>query len=281
VAATVLVTALELAQVGRDGLRLDDALPMVVVTLVVGIVGFVVADRRNRSTALRDRAEFLEREREALSGQAAAEERLRIARELHDLVAHSLTTIAIQSSTGRLALPEHPDVAMRALATIETTSRDASREMRQLLGVLRQDGDSSAQLDPPRGLANLDELAESMRQAGADVSVTVEGRRRPLSRSLDLVAYRVVQEALTNVVKHAGHPASAAVLVQYDDEHLVLGIVDDGARRDKPSGGRPGLGIVGMRERVTAMGGRFAAGPQPVRGFRVEARLPIHTEDEL
>jgi signal transduction histidine kinase len=280
VAATVLVSALELAQVGRDGLRLVDALPMVVVTLVVGIVGFVVADRRNRSAALRDRAEFLEREREALSRQAAAEERLRIARELHDLVAHSLTTIAIQSSTGRLALPQNPDVAMRALATIETTSRDASREMRQLLGVLRQGGDSSAELDPPPGLANLDELAETMRQAGADVSVTVEGRCRPLSRSLDLVAYRVVQEALTNVVKHAGHPAAAAVLVRYDDDQLVLEIVDDGAGRDRVPDGRPGLGIVGMRERVTAMGGLFAAGPRPVRGFRVEARLPINAEGE-
>ncbi|WP_328522961.1 sensor histidine kinase [Kribbella sp. NBC_00359] len=279
-AATVVVAALELAQVGRDGLRLDDALPMVVVTLVVGIVGFVVADRRTRSAALRDRAEFLEREREALSRQAAAEERLRIARELHDLVAHSLTTIAIQSSTGRLALPQHPDVAQRALATIETTSRDASREMRQLLGVLRQGDDTAAQLDPTPGLANLDDLVGTMRRAGADVQLTVEGARRPLARSLDLVAYRVVQEALTNVVKHAGHPAAAAVLVRYDDDHLVLEITDDGAGNANPSDGHPGLGIVGMRERVTTLGGQFTAGPRPVRGFRVAARLPIRAEDE-
>jgi len=279
-AATAVVTALELAQVRRDDLRLQDALPIVVGTLVVGIVGFVVADRRTRSAALRDRAEFLEREREALSRQAAAEERLRIARELHDLVAHSLTTIAIQSSTGRLALPQHPDVALRALATIETTSRDASREMRQLLGVLRQGGDAPAQLDPPPGLANLDDLVETMRQAGADVRVRVEGSRRPLSRSLDLVAYRVVQEALTNVVKHAGHPAATSVLVRYDDEQLVLEVVDDGAGHEQASDGRPGLGIVGMRERVNSMGGRFTAGPQRVRGFRVEARLPIRAEHE-
>jgi signal transduction histidine kinase len=279
-AATVVVAALELAQVGGDRLRLEDALPMVVVTLVVGIVGFVVADRRTRSAALRDRAEFLEREREALSRQAAAEERLRIARELHDLVAHSLTTIAIQSSTGRLALPQHPDVAQRALATIETTSRDASREMRQLLGVLRQGGDTSAQLDPTPGLANLDELVGTMRHAGADVHLTVEGDRRPLSRSLDLVAYRVVQEALTNVVKHAGHPATAAVLVRYDGDQLVLEITDDGAGNGTSSVGHPGLGIVGMRERVTTLGGQFAAGPRPVRGFRVEARLPIRAADE-
>ena len=258
-AATVVVAALELAQVGRDRLRLEDALPMVVVTLVVGIVGFVVADRRTRSAALRDRAEFLEREREALSRQAAAEERLRIARELHDLVAHSLTTIAIQSSTGRLALPQHPDVAQRALAAIETTSRDASREMRQLLGVLRQGGDTPAQLDPPPGLANLDDLVGTIRHAGADVRLTVEGDRRPLSRSLDLVAYRVVQEALTNVVKHAGHPATATVLVRYDGDQLVLEITDDGAgnadvfrrpprsrhRRDARTGGRAGRTVHG------------------------------------
>ena len=279
-AAIAVVAALELAQVGRDRLRLEDALPMVVVTLVVGIVGFVVADRRTRSAALRDRAEFLEREREALSRQAAAEERLRIARELHDLVAHSLTTIAIQSSTGRLALPQHPDVAQRALATIETTSRDANREMRQLLGVLRQGGDTAAQLDPPPGLANLDDLVGTMRQAGADVQLTVEGSRRPLSRSLDLVAYRVVQEALTNVVKHAGRPAAAAVLVRYDGDQLVLEITDDGAGNGGSSDGHPGLGIVGMRERVTALGGQFTAGPRSVRGFRVAARLPIRAEDE-
>ena len=279
-AAIAVVAALELAQVGRDRLRLEDALPMVVVTLVVGIVGFVVADRRTRSAALRDRAEFLEREREALSRQAAAEERLRIARELHDLVAHSLTTIAIQSSTGRLALPRHPDVAQRALAAIETTSRDASREMRQLLGVLRQGGDTAAQLDPTPGLADLDDLVGTMRQAGAEVRLTVEGSRRPLPRSLDLVAYRVVQEALTNVVKHAGHTAAAAVLVRYGGDQLVLEITDDGAGNGTSSDGHPGLGIVGMRERVTALGGQFTAGPRPVRGFHVEARLPIRAEDE-
>jgi signal transduction histidine kinase len=278
-AATAVVAALELAQVGRDRLRLEDGLPMVVVTLVVGIVGFIVADRRTRSAALRDRAEFLEREREALSRQAAAEERLRIARELHDLVAHSLTTIAIQSSTGRLALPQHPEVAQRALATIETTSRGASREMRQLLGVLRQGGDIAAQLDPPPGLANLDDLVDTMRRAGADVQLTVEGNRRALSPSLDLVAYRVVQEALTNVVKHAGHSAAAAVLVLYDDAQLVLEITDDGAGNGKSSDGHPGLGIVGMRERVTSLGGEFTAGPRPVRGFVVKARLPIPAED--
>jgi signal transduction histidine kinase len=278
-----VVTALQLGQVGRHRLELQDALPIVVVTLVAVIVGFVVADRRVRSAALRDRAEFLEREREALSRQAAAEERLRIARELHDLVAHSLTSIAIQSSTGRLALPQHPDVALRALATIETTSRDASREMRQLLGVLRQGGDTTARLDPPPGLGNLDDLVETMRRAGAEVQVRVEGTPRPLSRSLDLVAYRVVQEALTNVVRHAGHPAAASVLLRYDNEQLTLEVVDDGAGHDttsEASAGRPGLGIVGMRERVASMGGRFAAGPQRVRGFRVEARLPIRAEDE-
>ncbi|MEU4294067.1 sensor histidine kinase [Kribbella sp. NPDC026596] len=280
-AATAVVAALELAQAGGDRLRLADALPIVVVTLVVGIVGFVVADRRTRSEALRDRAEFLEREREALSRQAAAEERLRIARELHDLVAHSLTTIAIQSSTGRLALPQHPDVAQRALATIEATSRDASREMRQLLGVLRQGGDTAAQLDPTPGLANLNDLVDTIRHAGADVQLTVEGSRRPLSQSLDLVAYRVVQEALTNVVKHAGHPAAAAVLVRYDGDQLILEITDDGAGNGKSSDSQPGLGIVGMRERVAALGGQFTVGPRPVRGFRVEARLPIRAEDEL
>jgi signal transduction histidine kinase len=278
-AATAVVAVLQYAELGRDRLKLQEAVPLVVATLLVVIVGFVVADRRSRSAALRDRAEFLERERDALSRQAVAEERLRIARELHDLVAHSLTTIAIQSSTGRLALPLHPDVALRALVTIETTSRDANREMRQLLGVLRQADDTTVELDPPPGLANLDALVDGIRHAGAAVQITVEGTPKPLSKALDLVAYRVVQEALTNVAKHAGHTASATVLVRYDDEQLTLEIIDNGTGREPADGGQPGHGIVGMRERVTSMGGRFAAGHQQSGGFRVDAWLPIRTDE--
>jgi signal transduction histidine kinase len=278
-AATAAVAALQLVHLGRDRLELQEAVPQVVATLIVVIVGFVVADRRSRSAALRERAEFLEREREALSGQVVAEERLRIARELHDLVAHSLTTIAIQSSTGRLALPQHPDVALRALTTIETTSRDATREMRQLLGVLRQPDDTAAHLDPSPGLQNLDALVDGIRHAGADVRVRIEGTPRPLSKALDLVAYRVVQEALTNVAKHAGQAATATVLIRYDEEQLTLEVVDDGAGHETADGGQPGHGIVGMRERVTSMDGRFAVGPQPAGGFRVDARLPIRTEE--
>jgi signal transduction histidine kinase len=278
-AATAVVAVLEYAELGRDRLELQEALPVVVATLLVVIVGFVVADRRSRSAALRDRAEFLEREREALSRQAVAEERLRIARELHDLVAHSLTTIAIQSSTGRLALPYHPDVALHALATIETTSRDATREMRQLLGVLRQADDTTADLDPPPGLDNLDALVDGIRHAGVTVQVRIEGTPKPLSKGLDLVAYRVVQEALTNVAKHAGGAATAAVLVRYDDEQLTLEVVDDGSGHEPADGDQPGHGIVGMRERVTSMGGRFAAGPKRSGGFRVDAWLPIRTDE--
>ena len=239
--------------------------------LVSALFGAVAAVQwQARLKEAEARAAQAERTLDEAARRRAVEERLRIARELHDLVAHSLTTIAIQSSTGRLALPAYPDVAMRALAIIETTSRAASREMRQLLGVLRQDGDSSAQLDPPPGLANLDELAESMRQAGADVSVTVEGRRRPLSRSLDLVAYRVVQEALTNVIKHAGTTTHVDVNVTHLPGSVAVEVVDDGRglaahpRNGSTAvthGDGAGQGLIGMRERVELWGGQLSVGP--------------------
>jgi signal transduction histidine kinase len=266
---------LEYAELGVDRLELQEALPVVVATLLVVIVGFVVADRRSRSAALRDRAEFLEREREALSRQAVAEERLRIARELHDLVAHSLTTIAIQSSTGRLALPYHPDVALHALATIETTSRDATREMRQLLGVLRQADDTTADLDPPPGLDNLDALVDGIRHAGVTVQVRIEGTPKPLSKGLDLVAYRVVQEALTNVAKHAG-ATRVTVTLRRQRQHLTLAICDNGrgiapADRLKPAS----FGLRGMSERARALGGTLTLSAAPGGGTMVTIKIRL------
>jgi signal transduction histidine kinase len=257
--------------------RLQGVVPLLIGTLMVVLVGFAVADRRGRTVALRERAAFLEREREALSRQAVAEERLRIARELHDLVAHSLSTIAIQSSTGRLALPEHPEVALEALEAIESSSRDATRELRHLLGVLREDEGPAAVLVPSPGLADLASLLAAVRAAGVEVRLRADGAARQLPHSVDLVAYRVVQEALTNAVKHAA-PAGVDVGIRYDADELVIVVSDDGGAGPLEGGGGPGHGIVGMRERVAAIGGEFSAGPRLEGGFEVTARLPIAEE---
>jgi signal transduction histidine kinase len=268
---------LQLARVYAGGTPLQDALPLIIVTLLVVLIGFVVADRRSRTASLRERAAFLERERDALSRQAVAEERLRIARELHDLVAHSLSTIAIQSSTGRLALPDHPDVALGALEAIELSSRDATRELRQLLGVLRQGDGPAPGLVPSPGLSDLDALLDAMRSAGVDIRLGVDGAACPLPQGVDLVAYRVVQEALTNVVKHAA-TAVVDVAICYGDTEVVIEVSDDGGGGSGHPAEASGHGVVGMRERVSSVGGEFAAGPRPGGGFRVTARLPTSEE---
>jgi signal transduction histidine kinase len=253
--------------------RLQGVVPLLIVTLLVVLLGFAVADRRGRTAALRERAAFLERERDVLSRQAVAEERLRIARELHDLVAHSLSTIAIQSSTGRLALPEHPEVALDALEAIETSSRDATRELRHLLGVLREGEDPATGLLPSPGLADLATLLAAVRGAGVDVRLQADGAARPLPQSVDLVAYRVVQEALTNALKHAA-ASNVIVTVTHAGTSVTVEITDDGAGTPQPAAGS-GRGLTGMAERVQALGGTLSTQHLTPQGFRVLAHLPV------
>lgn len=276
-ASIVAVAAVQSVQVYAGPLRLADAVLFLVLTPLVVVVGFVVADRRARGTALRERAAFLERERAALASQAVAEERLRIARELHDSVTHSLTTMAIQSSAARLALPDHLEVARAALEAIETCSREATRELRQLLGVLREDEDTTGRLASGPGLGGVDALVERMRAAGLDLRLSVHGERREVPREVDLVAYRVVQEALTNTLKHAG-AVSAAVRIDYTIEWLLVEVTDAGGAGPRVNHPVTGHGLAGMRERVNAVGGEFAAGPRREGGFGVTARLPVAGE---
>lgn len=263
----------------------EDWASLLVVTLLVVIAGFVVADRRARTEVLRERAAFLERERDALARRAVAEERLRIARELHDLVAHSLSTIAIQSSTARMALPQHPDTALTAIRGIETSSREATREMRQLLGVLRRADDVGGDLEPAPGVARLDALIERLRVAGARIDLRVEGAARSLPAGVDLVAFRVVQEAMTNVIRHGGG-AGADVVLRYGDDDLLVEVTnaapEHGTRPRSTDPGPPpddaGHGLLGMKERVDSVGGEFVAGPTRAGGWSVSARLPLTTE---
>jgi signal transduction histidine kinase len=245
-------------------------------TVVIGLLAALLRTGRSRIEAVNARAESLARERAAAARQAAAEERLRIARDLHDLVGHGLSTIAVQSSTARLALDAGDTTAARtAMAAVEATSRGAMREMRQLLGVLREAG--GPERAPSPGLADLDALAEGVRAAGMRVEVERSGDLTAVPAAVELSAYRVAQEALTNVVKHAPG-ASVAVQVTADGRFLRVRVADDGTGATASAGS--GHGLVGITERVGVLGGTVEAGPTE-RGWVVEAVLPLtQTEEE-
>jgi signal transduction histidine kinase len=248
-------------------------------TLILGaawLLGHFVGDRRAYTTQLERTAE-LERARAELARRAVAEERLRLARELHDVVAHSISVIAVQSGVGAHVASSQPEEAAKALAAIEVTSRAALTELRRLLGVLRQEGEPQGDLAPVPGLTDLKSLLAEVAKAGLGVRLRVEGTPWQLPAGLDLSAYRIVQEALTNVVKHAGE-ARAQVTIGYRDQEITIEVTDDGRGVTAPAGdGRVnvGHGLIGMRERVQLFGGDLEAGPQPGGGFRVAARLPL------
>jgi signal transduction histidine kinase len=231
------------------------------------------ARRRQEAVAsARQRAAELEEAREELARRAVTEERLRIARELHDVVAHSMSIIAVQSGVGVHVLDSQPEEARKALAAVEATSRQALVEMRRLLGVLREEAEPRGSLAPAPGLAEVEALAAEVARAGVRVEVHIEGTPCELPAGLDLSAYRIVQEALTNVVRHAG-PATARVAVRYSPGQVALEVVDDG--RGPGAEDRGGHGLAGMRERAALYGGTLEAGPVPGGGFRVAATLPV------
>jgi signal transduction histidine kinase len=234
------------------------------------LFALLLARRGRRAAAAEAHAAQLERDHEQRTQAATATERRRIARELHDVIAHSVSVMTVQAGAARMQLPNHPDRAMPPLEAVEETGRQALAELRRLLGILR-DNDAPA-LAPQPGLAELPTLAKAMSQAGVDVDVRVEGQSKPLPASLDLTAYRIVQEALTNILKHAG-PARASVIVHYDPEAIRLVITDDG--QASPTADGPGHGLLGMRERVNLFGGQLEAGPGPDGGYSVSAQLPL------
>lgn len=246
------------------------------VATVAGLLGENLRHRRERWSALEERARFVEKEREDRVRRAVIEERLRIARELHDVVAHAMSVIAVQSGVGHHVIDSQPEEARRALASIETTSRAALTEMRRLLGVLRQEGEPRAVLTPAPGLADLPLLVAQVNQAGLEVTVTETGEPTQASVPVDLTAYRIVQEALTNALKHGG-PA-AQVTIAYRPSEVYVEVTDDGhggqVRRTRPANAI-GHGLIGMRERVAVFEGDLVAGPQPGGGFRVAAHLPL------
>jgi signal transduction histidine kinase len=217
------------------------------------------------------RADEAERTRDEVARRRAVEERLRIARELHDSLTHSISVIQVQAGVAEHLARKRGEEVPPALAAIREAGADAARELRATLGVLRrtEDGDGS-------GLGQLENLVARARAAGLPVTVTVSGAERPLPPEVDQAAYRIVQEALTNVSRHAGQ-AHTSVRLEYSPEALTVQVDDEGQDRGGSSDGRtggPGLGLLGMRERVSALGGRLHAGPRDSGGFRVQAELP-------
>jgi signal transduction histidine kinase len=206
--------------------------------------------------------------------------RLRIARDLHDVVGNGFAAISIQASAGEHSLETRPDQTAAALRAIQAASTEALRELRVILGVLRSTEDEPAD-EPPPGLARLDALVATTEAAGVATRIETIGRRRPLPPQVDFAAFRIVQESLTNILKHT-RAATARVVVAYEHLRLVVEIVDDGRgpadeamARGVEDDGRTRHGIVGMRERATAVGGSLEAGALPERGFRVRAELPL------
>ena len=283
----VSLAGLAAAEVGSVAVQLTpgrfQAPTVVSNALVIGaawLLGHFVGVRRAYTARLEERTAELEQAREELARRAVTEERLRLARELHDVVAHAMSVIAVQSGVGAHVANTQPKEAAKALAAIEATSRAALTELRRLLGVLRQDSEPQGDLTPVPGLADLDTLLAEVSKAGLGVRLRVEGTPSPLPAGVDLSAYRIVQEALTNVVKHAG-PARAQVVVGYGDREVTVEVTDDGRGIGALAGdGRAGVGhgLIGMRERVTAFDGDLEAGPRPGGGFRVAARLPLAVE---
>ena len=246
------------------------------VVFVVAALAFgnTMARRREYETALVERASELEREREEKARRAVFDERVRIARELHDVVAHHVSVMGVQAGAARRVLQRSPAQAEEALSNIETASRQAVAELQRLLGFLRREGEVD-ELTPQPGLGQLDALAEEVRHAGLHVEISVEGQVRPLPPTIELSAYRIVQESLTNTIRHAG-ATKATVLLRYEPRVLQIQVTDDGTGlHSNGEGESPGHGLIGMRERASLHGGRLSAGPRPEGGFGVSASFPL------
>jgi signal transduction histidine kinase len=240
------------------------------------LVGGSVLSQRAEAAALKERARHLAETREEEARRRVAEERVRIARDLHDSVAHTLASISVQAGVGAHVLDERPEDARDALLAIRHTSRDALAELRATLGMLRSDDTVSR--EAAAGLDRLPSLVESSRATGLPVDLVIEGEARPLPPAVDTAAFRIVQESLTNVIRHAG-PARATVAVRHGDDGLEIEVTDDGrgAVDGASTAGRAGggHGLAGMRERVALLGGELDAGPRASGGYRVRARLPL------
>jgi signal transduction histidine kinase len=238
---------------------------------IAWIIGLALGRKFREVDEAKERAERAEREREERARLAVSDERARIARELHDVVGHSVSVMTVQASAVRRLLSPDQEKQREALLVVEQTGREALAEMRRMVGVLRRPEEAPA-LAPQPSLEQLERLVEHARGAGLSVELRIEGEPVQLPTGVDLTAYRLVQEGLTNALKHA-RAERAEVVVRYDDGHVELRVSDDG--RGGGGGDSGGHGLVGMRERVSVYGGELEAGPRPEGGYELRARLPI------
>jgi signal transduction histidine kinase len=239
-------------------------------------IGFALSHKYRQADEARERAARADRDRAERARLAVADERARIARELHDVVGHSVSVMTVQASAARTLLRPHQEKEREALLVVEQTGREALAEMRRMVGVLRRPEEAPA-LAPQPSLEHLDKLVAHAQEAGLPVELRIEGRPEPLPAGLDLTAYRLVQEGLTNALKHA-RAGNAEVVIRYGDDHIELTVTDDGLGGG--DGDKGGHGLVGMRERVSVYGGEHEAGPKAGGGYRLRARLPVTRERE-
>jgi signal transduction histidine kinase len=276
-AGIVTAATLPWALLAAAGSEIDAVLLPLGVTAGAWLLGDSVRTRRAYLAELEAKAARLEREREEEARRAVAREQARIARELHDVISHNVSVMVVQAAAGGDVFEAEPARARSALASIEATGREALSELRRLLGVIRTDDETDAPSAPQPGLEQLSGLLDQVRAAGLPVKLTVEGARPPMPPGVDLAAYRIVQEALTNTLKHA-HASEAGVTVRYGAAELAVDVLDDGRGSGANGTTGGGRGLAGMRERVALYDGRVDAGPRSEGGFAVSARFPLPPE---
>jgi signal transduction histidine kinase len=243
---------------------------------IAWVIGDNLRTRRAYLAELEARADRLEREREEKAERAVIEERTRIARELHDVIAHNVSVMVVQASAGEELFDSDPERARESLSAVASTGRAALAELRRLLGVIRaeEDRDNGPAYAPQPGIEYLDDLVSQVRETGLTVELSVLGEPRELPEGVGLCAYRIVQEALTNTIKHAA-ASEAKISVRYVQDALELHVLDDGRRAPASNGEDSGHGLIGMRERVALFGGELNARSRPDRGYEVRARIPL------
>ncbi len=263
---SIALTTLTLAVSGHSA-QFGDSASRVVFLVAAMLLGDSIGSRRAYVREIEEKADRLERERDTDARRVVAEEQARIARELHDVVAHALSVIVVQAGAAEEVFQVEPALARMPIRAIDTAARAALSDLRRVLGILNED----AAYEPQPGLARLDSLIDQVRATGLQVALEIEGRLQPLPATVDLSAYRIIQEALTNTIKHA-HAEHARVSVRYGDD-LQLEIRDDG--RGTANGNRAGSGLTGMRERAAMLGGTIDASSSPLGGYLVRARIPL------
>ena len=275
IAILLMVPLVTLGQ-NRTLIGLVTAVPLYILLSVIWFVGQAIQSRERRAVALADEVERLERGHAEATQAALAIERQRIARELHDVVTHNVSVMVVQAGAARHVLSIAPEQAREALLAVEATGREALTELRHLLGLLSHDDGEDAALAPQPGIEQIPALVQRTRDAGLRVTLHITGEPRALPQSINLAVYRIVQEALTNALKHSGM-ACTDVLLAYQSSGLAVTVADEGVG-DTTSTGVAGRGLVGMRERVALYGGRLDAGPRPEGGYSVRAWFPSEHE---